>query len=694
LKAVRSAALLGFSLLCACDARVADVDGRRVEAAAPAEWLSNGRTYDEQHYSPLSQIDHDTVGELGLAWWTEVDTDRGQEATPLVVDGVLYTTTAWSKVYALDARTGEELWSYDPRVPGQTALVACCDVVNRGPAIWRGRVYAGTLDGRLIALDARTGALDWEVQTTDPAQAYSITGAPRVVRGKVLIGNGGADWGVRGYVSAYEAESGDLAWRFYTTPNPAGEPDHAASDEVLRETAAATWFDGAWKQTGGGGTVWDAITYDETNDLVLIGVGNGSPWSHAVRSGGRGDNLFLSSIVALQPETGEYVWHYQTTPGETWDYTATQHIMLADLTIDGEARRVVMQAPKNGFFYVLDAATGRLISAEKYIPLDWAERVDLATGRPVENPAARYTAGQPSRQLPGPYGGHNWQAMAFHPDTGLVYIPSQKLRGYYSQPGDFEFLPGVRNLGMGERASPLALDPAAPDPHGGGELIAWDPVAQSARWRLSFPIFWRSGVLATGGGLVFHAVGPEFVAFDAANGEALWRFETTAHAIAPAISYELDGAQYVALIVGYGGAGGITGADRQPRRPGRVLAFKLGGTAQAAPYSEPVEYPALDPALAAPSHGDIAAGRSAYERFCEPCHRVPNFFPNPARSPAILQPEALRGIVLEGALTENGMPSLSGYLDADGVEDVRAFLLTEAARAPTAAPADEPPAHP
>lgn len=343
----RWAALVGLAL-CVSSCGNPGVDANRIEAAEAGEWLSYGRTYDEQRFSPLDKVNRETVARLGVAWWAEFDTDRGQEATPLIADGVLYTTTAWSKVYAFDAVTGKPLWSYDPKVPGEKGADACCDVVNRGAAIWKGRIYVGTLDGRLIALDAKSGEVAWDVQTTDRTRAYTITGAPRVIKGKVLIGNGGAEYGVRGYVSAYDADSGKLAWRFYTTPNPKGLPDGAASDKVFREKAAATWSDGVWKESGGGGTVWDAITYDPQTGLVYIGVGNGNPWNHKLRSGGKGDNLFLSSIVALKPETGEYVWHYQTTPGESWDYTATQHIMVADLKIGGTARRVVMQAPKNG----------------------------------------------------------------------------------------------------------------------------------------------------------------------------------------------------------------------------------------------------------------------------------------------------------------------------------------------------------
>ncbi|MBL4718436.1 MAG: PQQ-binding-like beta-propeller repeat protein, partial [Erythrobacter sp.] len=361
----------------AADAPEGGIDTVRLVNAGddPANWITHGGSYAEQRFSPLNQIDRDSVGELGLAWFSDMDTARGQEATPLVMDGKLYVTTAWSKVFAYDAATGEPLWSYDPEVPGETGVKACCDVVNRGLAAWGEHLFLGTLDGRLVALDRDTGAVAWEKVTVDQDKSYTITGAPRVVDGKVLIGNGGAEFGVRGYIAAYDAEDGEELWRFYTVPGDEGEdaPDYL-------KAAAETWSGDALAGEdgiGGGGTVWDSMAYDPELDLLYFGVGNGSPWNRAYRSPGadgrgEGDNLYLSSIVAIRPDTGEYVWHYQTTPGETWDYTATQHIVLADMEIDGRSRQVLMQAPKNGYFYVLDRATGEFISAEPYIPLNWS----------------------------------------------------------------------------------------------------------------------------------------------------------------------------------------------------------------------------------------------------------------------------------------------------------------------------------
>ena len=658
----------------------AQVDQARIEAAENnAEWLSYGRTYSEQRFSPLDQINAPTAGKLGLAWTAEFETDRGQEATPIVVDGVLYTTTAWSHVHAFDAKTGERLWSYDPKVDGARGFSACCDVVNRGAAAWKGRIYVGALDGRLIALDAATGKEAWSVQTTDLGQAYTITGAPRVVKGLVIIGNGGAEYGVRGYVSAYDAATGKLAWRFYTTPNPDGKPDHAASDAIMAKTAAATWFGSGWKESGGGGTAWDAIAYDPRLDLLYLGIGNGSPWNHQKRSDGKGDNLFLSSILAVRPQTGEYVWHYQTTPGESWDYTATQHIMLADLKIGGKPRRVVMQAPKNGFFYVLDAATGKLISAEKYVPVNWADHIDPKTGRPVEDPRSRYLKAA-SHQASGPLGGHNWQPMAFNPKTGLVYIPAMLMPGSYSNPTDYKFVRGAWNVGQGGfGATPAgAADKPFAPPTGvefGGRLVAWDPVAQKARWSVKQAGPWNSGLLATAGGLVFGGAGKDFKAWSAATGAEAWSYAAGAGIVAAPMTYALDGKQYLAVMVGFGGAGGM-GAE--PRRKGRLLVFALDGTGKLAPYPAVASQPPLDLANAVASTGDPKQGMALYGQFCGACHGGGGFLPNLRATPTILEPSVWKAVVYDGGLSQNGMAGFARFMNEAQVESIRAYLLDQA----------------
>src|SRR5271154_1250007 len=419
----------------------ADVDAARLLDADrdSGNWMTHGRTYTEQRFSPLKQINDGNVSQLGFAWHYDLDTHRGQEATPIVVDGVMYFTSAWSKAFALNAATGALLWEYDPKVPPEWDVNACCDVVNRGVAVWRGKVFFGTLDGRLVALDAASGKQIWEIQTTDRSMRYTITGAPRVVKGLVIIGNGGAEMSVRGYVSAYDADSGKLVWRFYTVP---GDPSKPFENPILSK-AAKTWT-GEWWKHGGGGTVWDSIVYDPELNLLYIGAGNGAPWNSRIRSPGGGDNLFTCSIVALRPETGEYVWHYQENPDEAWDYDSDEQMILADLTISGQPRRVLMHAPKNGIFYVLDRATGALISAAPYTHITWASGVDMKTGRPIETALARYPGHQTELVFPGPLGAHSWQPMSYSPVTGLVYIPIQDVGFPYKSDADFH----AKNLGF------------------------------------------------------------------------------------------------------------------------------------------------------------------------------------------------------------------------------------------------------
>ena len=398
-----------------------------LDSSQASDWSTHGAGDFEQRYSALTNIQRKTIASLGFAWEQSAHSRRGLEATPIVVDKIMYTTSTWSRVIALNAVTGQVLWKYDPQVPKFWAKRLCCDVVNRGVAAWQGKIFLGTLDGRLEALDALTGEVEWSVGTVDPELPYTITGAPRVINGLVMIGNGGAEFGVRGFIAAYDYETGEEVWKFYTVP---GNPENGFENEAMK-MASKTWTGRHWEIGGGGGTVWDSMAYDPELDLMYIGVGNGTPWNQSIRSPEGGDNLFLSSIVALRPNTGEYVWHYQTTPGETWDYTATQHIILADLMLEGKIRKILMQAPKNGFFYVLDRVTGELISANNYTDVNWATHVDLATGRPVEVEGARYPE-KPAMIFPSYLGGHNWHPMSYSPKTGLVYIPAQDAATYFS----------------------------------------------------------------------------------------------------------------------------------------------------------------------------------------------------------------------------------------------------------------------
>jgi PQQ-dependent dehydrogenase (methanol/ethanol family) len=534
------------------------------------EWLTYGRDYAETHFSPLDQISAQNVNRLGLAWSVEVGSQGQVEATPLISNGIIYGTTTWNKVFAINARTGEMRWEWDPGIVRGGAAAGgpsiCCGPVNRGVALYRDKVYAGLLDGRLVALNAGTGRVIWTVQTTPLGRDYSSTGAPRVVKGKVIIGNAGAEFGVRGFVTAYDAETGARVWRFYTVP---GNPADGFENEAM-ERAAATWT-GEWWKYGGGGTVWDGMAYDPEADLLYIGVGNGSPWNRNIRSPGGGDNLYLTSILALRPDSGELVWYYQTSPGEDWDYTAVQPIILANLTIDGQERRVLMQAPKNGFFYVLDRITGKLISAEPYVEVTWAERIDIESGRPVETPRARYGP-EGSMLAPGPAGAHNWHPMSWNPQTGLVYIPGRLSRFFYSRPENFMHQPGRSNWGVptGRGGNiPADISPAQEF------VLAWDPVAKKERWRYSLAagvptmgggFNMNAGTLSTGGNLVFSGDGRGmFYAFHAETGEKLWSFQLYPN-IATPITYELDGKQYVSVLSGNGTANSA---------PGRLYTFAL-----------------------------------------------------------------------------------------------------------------------
>jgi quinohemoprotein ethanol dehydrogenase len=681
--------------------RVADVDEARLLGAArdEANWLTHGRTYDEQRFSPLKQINAANVNSLGLAWAYDLDTNRGQEATPLVIDGVLYSTSAWSKVQALDAASGKLLWQFDPKVPGEVGIKACCDAVNRGVAAYKGKLYLGALDGRLIAIDAATGKEVWSVVTVDQSKEYTITGAPRVVKGKVLIGNGGAEFGVRGYISAYDADSGKLAWRFYTVP---GDPSKPFEAPIL-EKAASTWS-GHWWTEGGGGTVWDSMAYDPTLDLLYIGTGNGSPWNQRVRSDNTGDNLFLSSIVALRPETGEYVWHYQTTPGDSWDYTATQHIVLADLEVEGKPRKLLFQAPKNGFFYVLDRETGKLISADAFATMNWATGVDLATGRPQINPDAYYgKTGKPWAGMPTPYGAHNWQPMSYSPETKLVYIPAHDTPFAYIDDPNYAPRPIGFNVGINTIAASMPQDPAVKAQIMAtvrGYLKAWDPIAKKEAWHVEEPGVWNGGVLSTGGSLVFEGnASGQFNAYNAATGATVWSFAAQAGIVAAPISFAIGDQQYIAVVVGWGGTWPLSAGEPSHKggpitNKSRVLAFKLGGTAQLPPAPTP-PIPPSPPAR----FGDAATvqgGFVLFHAYCSVCHGDAavggNVLPDLRHTTALSDPARFKHIVVEGSLTSNGMVAFGKVLPAGGEEALRAYIVGRANDENAPPPPPPPPA--
>lgn len=667
----------------------AQVDAARLVSARgePQNWMTHGNTYDEQRHSALDQVNTSNVSQLGLAWALDLDTNRGQEATPLVVDGVMFSTSAWSKVQAIDAASGKLLWQYDPFVPGRVGVRACCDVVNRGVAVWKGRVYVGTLDGRLVALDAQTGKPVWSVQTVDESKPYTITGAPRIIKGKVIIGNGGAEFGVRGYFSAYDADTGELVWRFYTVP---GDPSQPFEAPIL-EQAAKTWT-GKWWELGGGGTAWDSMAYDPELDLLYVGTGNGSPWNPGFRSPQGGDNLFLSSILAVRPDTGEYVWHYQTTPGDAWDYTATQHIILADLTINGTPRKVLMQAPKNGFFYVLDRATGELLSANPYAMMTWAQGVDLETGRPNFNPDSNYFAtGKPWIGIPGPYGAHNWQPMAFNPSTGLVYIPAAQNGYMYVHDPAWTAQPQGFNVGLQPLANQFPEDPtikAQTLDHIKGFLQAWDPATGREAWKIERPSQWNGGILSTSGGLIFQGTGGgSFEAFDAKDGKPLWSFETQAGVLAAPISYAIAGQQYIAVVVGWGGTVPLSGGESAVKgslatNHSRVLAFRIGGQAQL-----PTAAPPPVPQVAPPARfGDQAMGQlglAVYHRYCNVCHGssavvAGGVLPDLRWSKALGDAEKWGKIVLAGTHEQQGMVGFSEVITPEQAEAIRAYVVSRA----------------
>jgi quinohemoprotein ethanol dehydrogenase len=649
------------------------------------DWPVYGQNAAQLRFAALDQINTGTVSRLGLAWYHQFDTDRGQQATPIEVGGKIYVSTAWSKVYAFDARTGQQLWGYDPQVPPETLPKGCCDAVNRGVSVADGRVFVSTLDGRLIALDQQTGKLLWSTVTVDQSKSYTSSGATYVAKNLVLIGNSGAEYGVRGYVSAYDVATGKLVWRFYTVPNPDGKPDGQPSDKPLHDLAGPTWFGNALREVGGGGTVWDSITSDPETGLLYIGVGNGGPYDRKIRSEGKGDNLFISSIVAVKAATGEYVWHYQTTPGDEWDFTATQHIMLVDGVIDGKPRKLLMQAPKNGFFYVLDRMTGELLSADAYAKVTWATGVDMKTGRPIEAPGARYGAAGGFVQYPSGLGAHSWHPMAYSPKTGLVYIPTQVMPMEFKADPNFRFRPGHVNAGVDTRTLSFPDDPkalAAIKSVVYGQLVAWDPIAKRARWSVSHPYFMNGGVLATAGGLVFQGTAEgKLFAYDAATGKELWSYPTVNGIIAPPISYSIDGRQYVAVMVGYGGAAAMYGTivpDR-PRLPGRLMVFALDGKAKAAAYDIPAPGPVDLTGVS--SNGDAAAGLAAYNDNCMLCHGIgarSNFTRDLRRSEMIKDPENFKSIVIDGVFAEKGMVSFSAYLAPKDAENIRAYLIGEA----------------
>jgi quinohemoprotein ethanol dehydrogenase len=661
-------------------------DAALIGAASSEQWLTIGRDYAETRFSPLKQITDKNVSRLGLAWSYDTQSFRGLEATPLFADGVMYSSADWSNVFAVDARTGRQLWRWDSKADRTRGSRACCDVVNRGLALYKGRIYVGVIDGRLVALDSATGVPRWDVQTTPIDEPYTITGAPRVVDGKVIIGNGGAELGVRGFVSAYDAETGKLAWRFYTVP---GDPSKGFENEAMRK-AAKTWSGEWWKNGAGGGTPWDAFAYDPEAKLLYVGTGNGSAWDRKIRSPGGGDNLYLSCIVALHVESGEMAWFYQTTPGDQWDYTAVQQMTLADLTIDGRRRKVVMQAPKNGFFYVLDRITGELLSAQPYAKVTWAKGVDMKTGRPIETKQSRYGY-QSVVQSPGPGGAHNWQPMSFNPSTGLMYIPAVESSFSYVREKGFKRVPGFWNMGIdlsvraGDQVIP-SLPAAEYEPGTGAEvgapssLLAWDPVAAKPRWQVKYQDVTGGGTLTTAGNLVFQGLSDgQLVAYTADSGEKVWQTQLGNAVMAAPNTWSLDGKQYVSVLVGWGGAAGLYAGNptHQFKAPGRLFTFVLDGNTKL----EPVRGISMNPLTvidhtAKPS--EVERGARLFSRRCSMCHGVGAVSGGAIADLRYALPttyDALDNIVRGGAYQPLGMPKFY-FLQESDVAAIKDYLLS------------------
>ncbi len=656
--------------------------GSRSGATAPpgpapgpdGNWASVGGGADESGYSRLQQIDTGNVRRLRLAWSLDLPGESALEATPLAIDGMLYFTGTYASVYAVDGATGRLVWRYDPETwkhnPAKARIGAS---VNRGVAYANGRLFVGAYDGRLIALDAGTGKPLWSVETLPPATRHYSTGAPRVFRGKVIIGNGGGDYGSRGFVTAYDAATGNLVWRFYTVP---GTPEENRGDPAM-ERAAATWNGEYWK-TGTGGTVWNGITFDPELGRIYLGVGNSGPYDPEVRSPGGGDNLYLTSIVALEADSGEYVWHYQINPREAWDYKATANIITATLEIEGQPRKVLMQAPTNGFFYVIDRESGKPISAEKIGKVTWAERIDLETGLPVEARNIRFETGD-TTIFPGMLGAHNWQAMSFSPKSGLVYIPYMQIGGrYIKRPGSGSFFNLEFRTVVEERGD------------GRGALLAWDPVARKPRWKVPHQFMWNGGTLATAGDLVFQGAADGYVsAYHANSGKRLWRSNAGLGVVAAPMSYAVNGKQYVSVLVGYGGFvasyANVTRIGWKYGHPRRLVTYALDGRARLPP-SPPrsIKVQALDDPSVRLDDADVRAGASLYLP-CSVCHgpqlRSPGApGPDLRESPIALSEDGIWSVVHDGALQSRGMPRYE-KLTREEVRQIHAYIRAGAREA-------------
>ncbi len=651
-----------------------DAAAIQANAATSRDWLTIGADYGEKRFSKLAQITTVNVKDLGLAWTYNLESTRGVEATPVVVDGIMYVSASWSVVHAIDVRTGERLWTFDPVVPRSFGEKACCDVVNRGVALYKGRVYVASFDGRLIALDAATGQKVWEKDTIiDRTRGYTITGAPRIASGNVIIGNGGAEYRARGYVTAYDAQTGRQKWRWFTVP---GDPTKPYEDDSMRR-AAATWDPSSrYWDTGGGGSAWDSMAFDPDLNLVFLGTGNGLPWSAKRRSPSGGDNLYLSSIVALHADTGQYAWHYQENPGDNWDYDSTQPMILADLKIGGRPRKVILHASKNGFFFVIDRTDGKLISAKNFVEVNWAKGYDK-NGRPIETARARPEG--PFDAIPGPFGAHNWHPMSFNPATGLVYLPAQNVPLGLMDDKEWKLdavLPGRLGAGAGWNTG-MVVNAQPPTSKPFGRLLAWDPVAQRVRWKVEHISPWNGGTLTTAGNLVFQGTADgRFVAYDARSGKKLWESPTGTGVVAAPSTYLVDGKQYVSVAVGWGGVYGLAQRGSNKTGPGRVFTFAVGAKARPPEF---VEF-RLEELLAGVKYDPklVQEGLGLYVSYCVGCHGVPGVdrggnIKNLGYVGATMINE-LDKYLFQKTLVDLGMPDFTGRLKPADLDKLKAFI--------------------
>ncbi|MCB2074602.1 MAG: PQQ-dependent dehydrogenase, methanol/ethanol family [Novosphingobium sp.] len=645
-----------------------------------ADWAAVGGGFDEASYSRLDQIDADNAGKLGLAWSLDLPGEVTLEATPIAVDGTLYISGSYAAVYAVDGASGKQLWKYDPKTwEHNPAKMHFSFGANRGVAYEDGKVFVAALDCRLIALDAKTGEELWVAQTT-PAESFNIcTGAPRTMNGKVIIGNGGADFGARGFVTAFDSKTGKQLWRFYTVP---GSPEQNKSNAAM-EAAAKTWSEDFWKTTGGGGTVWNGMTFDPEMNRIYIGVGNAGPYDPELRSPGGGDNLYTSGLVALDADSGEYIWHYQENPRDAWDYKATPNIVTATLDIDGKPRKVIMHAPTNGFFYVIDRENGKVISAGKTTIINWAKDIDLETGRPIEEPNIRYEEGA-TEIWPGTIGGHNWQPMSYNPKLGLVYIPIQQIGGRFARE--------VKESDQAFNVMGLTTEAIIKKPNDGkGQLVAWDPIAQKEAWRIQHDNLWNGGTLTTAGGLVFQGTAEGwFNAYDGKSGERLWRFDAGLGIVGAPMSYSVDGKQYVSILVGYGGTTAAFGKFmdigwKYGAQPRRLLTFAIDGKKKLPDGVPPdMKIDAVDDPELVLDEADIAAGRMLSVR-CAACHGVGFYSPGTPgpdlrESQLAVSLEDFSQVLKSGALLERGMPKFD-MLSDDEIRQLHAYLRARAREA-------------